>query len=343
MVTLKEIARSCGCSIATVSKALNDMPDIGQATAVHIREVAAKMGYQPNAAARALKTNRSKVIGLLMFLRNESIWTHEYFGGIARSIQAEMDINGYNITPIDCRSIMDKYSCLDYCRARNYAGLILMSAGFPEKGLMELLDSDMPIVTVDYATQNRGAVLSDNVDGVRDLVRYIYDHGHRRIAFIHGDMTIVTKRRLASFYSTCEELGVDVPDEYVIPSVFHDTLASTEATQKLLSLKKPPTCILYPDDYSLIGGLNELSARGLRIPEDISIAGYDGIPLASVIKPSFTTVRQDCDGIGKNAAAMLLNAIDKPRSFIPSHMTLKSYLVRGETVGDVNPRELTGV
>lgn len=336
MVTLKEIAAQCGCSVATVSKALNKMPDISAKTARRICDMAMEMGYLPNAAARTLKTSRSRTIGLLLFLRGESVWTHDYFAEIAASIQTVMGESGYDITPINCdgASVMGSY--LDYCRYRSYDGIIVMSAGFTEKYLLELIDSEIPLVTIDYAFHHRGAVLSDNVQGMRDLVRYVHAKGHRRIAFIHGEDTSVTRNRLASFYTTAEELNVSVPDEYVRPAFYHDPDSSARATRRLLELPQRPTCILYPDDYSYVGGMNELLNQGMRIPEDISVAGYDGIRLAEILRPRLTTLRQDSEGIGRHAARMLLKAIEKPRSFISQHVTLPGRIMEGETVGSID-------
>ena len=99
MVTLKDISVKCKCSVATVSKALNGMPDIGEETARHIRQVATRMGYTPNAAARTLKTNRSQTIGLLMCQRDENIWTHDFFSRVAAGIQEVMEGSGYDVTP----------------------------------------------------------------------------------------------------------------------------------------------------------------------------------------------------------------------------------------------------
>ena len=337
MVTLKEIAKRCDCSVATVSKALNGMSDISVSMAAKVKQVADELGYWPNAAARTLKTNRSKTIGLLMFLKNETVWTHEYFGSIANAIQNEMEQMDYDVTPIKAESAILRNGYLTYCRYRNYDGVIVMSAGFTEDSLMDLINSDIPLVTIDYAVYNRGAILSDNVKGVKELVHYLYDMGHRRIANIHGEDTYVTRTRLASFYSACEECALAIPDRYMIPSVYHDPKLSEQATYTLLDMPEPPTAILYPDDLSMIGGLNALRARHLHVPTDMSIVGYDCIPLATYWSPRFTTVRQDGEGIGREAAKMLLRAIEKPKTFIPQHMVLPSTLITGGTVKDINP------
>lgn len=336
MVTLKEIAAYCGCSVATVSKALNDMPDISQATAAKVREMALQLGYLPNAAARTLKTNRSRTIGLLCFLRHESVWTHEYFAKIAASIQCVMEENGYDVTPINCSNPHAVGSYLDYCRYRSYDGVIVMSADFMEERTLELVNSEIPLVTIDYAFHHRSAALSDNAQGMSDLVRYVYDQGHRRIALIHGEETGVTNNRVASFYATCEKLGLSIADEYVKTAYYHNPESAAVATRALLDLPVRPTCILYPDDYSYIGGLNELLGMCLRVPEDISAAGYDGIRMAELLRPRLTTLQQDSEGIGSHAAKMLLEAIEKPRNYFPRHILLPGRVLKGETVKNIN-------
>jgi LacI family transcriptional regulator len=332
MVTLKDVAQRCGVSVASVSKALNNMPDISPATAKRIRNMAKELGYYPNVAARALKTSRSKMIGILFFLRDINVWTHEYFSKIISSVQVHAERSGYDITIINCDGVSIMGSYLAYCKYRNYDGVIIMSAHFTEPTLMELVNSDIPVVTIDYLFNHRGAVISDNVQGMRDLVHYIVSRGHRRIAYIHGEDTMVTKNRIASFYRTCEELGVEVPPEYVKEAQYHDPESSALATCELLALRKRPTCILYPDDFSYIGGMNELEKQGLSIPDDISVAGYDGIYLTQVLHPKLTTLEQDADGIGSQVAHMLLKAIEKPKSFIPKHVVLPGVVRAGESV-----------
>lgn len=332
MITLKDIAQRCGVSVASASKALNNMPDISPATAARIRDTAKELGYYPNVAARTLKTSHSKTIGILVVLKDGIVWTHEYFSKIIGSIQLQAEKSGYDITIINCdgASIMGSY--LAYCKYRSYDGVIIVSAHFSEQMLVELVNSDLPLVTVDYVFNHRGAVISDNEQGMRDLVRYVSEQGHRRIAYIHGEDTVVTRNRIASFYRTCEELGIEVPPEYVKAAEYHDPKSSAAATRELLELRKRPTCILYPDDFSYIGGMNELERQGLSVPEDMSVAGYDGIYLAEVLHPRLTTLEQDTEGIGTHVARMLIKAIEKPKSFIPRHVVLPGTLRPGESV-----------
>jgi len=335
VTTLKEIAARCGCSVATVSKALNAMPDISPETAKRIRAIADEMGYIPNAAARTLKTNRSHTIALLLFLRDESVWKHDYFARVAEGVQSVTERAGYDITPVTCSlpGMAGRY--VDYCRHRGYDGVIVMSGFFNGAELMELINSEIPLVTIDYAFHHRGAVLSDNASGINDLMEFIYGRGHRRIAYIYGEDSSVSQTRLAAFYNACQKHSLTVPDAYVKRALYRDHASSAQATRELLSLREPPTCILYPDDYACIGGVHEIQSMGLRVPQDVSVVGYDGIPLADLIRPRLSTLRQDAEGVGQNAGRLILKAIESPKAFIPQHIMLPGRVVEGETVRDL--------
>ncbi len=332
MVTLKDISAKCKCSVATVSKALNGMPDIGEETARHIRQVATQMGYTPNAAARTLKTNRSQTIGLLMCQRDENIWTHDFFSRVAAGIQEVMEGSGYDVTPINSLRLHTAGELLQYCVYRRYDGIIIMSAGFRQEEMREILESKLPMISIENTFPGRGAVLSDNMQGTGELVRLAYEKGHRKIAFIHGEDTSVTRTRLQSFRAVCSELELSIPEAYLRPALYHDRKSAAREAKALLALEETPTCILFQDDYSCIGGLDLLRRDGVTLPENLSYAGYDGIKLAQLFTPRLTTYRQDISVMGQEAARMLLEAIEKPQDFLPRYVTIPGRLVEGESV-----------
>ena len=177
------------------------------------------------------------------------------------------------------------------------------------------------------------AVLSDNVSGVSTLVRHVHGLGHRKIAFLHGERTSVTGSRLEGFHQACRELGLEIPEEYIIECVYHDPDRCAEATRQLLSLPDRPTCILFPDDFSYLGGMNALLEAGLRIPEDISAVGYDGIHLAQVL--GLTTYSQNARTLGKTAAQKLINLIERPAATTPEQLLIQGSLVEGRSVRDI--------
>ena len=332
MVTIRMIAKECGCSTATVSKALNGAPDVSAETAERIRKTAAEMGYMPNAAARALKTSRSYNFGVLYEDNSNSGLTHEFFSRMLNAFKHRAQELGYDISFISDRLGGREISYTEHARYRNCDGVLILNVDFTKPGVQELATSGIPLVSIDYQLENCGCVQSDNVQGMRDLVTHIYEMGHRKIAFIHGEDTAVTRIRIASFYRTCRELGLEVPEEYVTGSLYHDSSASAAATKQLLALKNRPSCIIYPDDISYIGGWNELEKQGLTVPEGISAAGYDGIHFSQLLRPKLTTLRQDADLMGASAADELARAVEEGKLYIPGRILVPGKLLPGETV-----------
>lgn len=332
MVTIKQIAEACGVSTASVSKALNGAPDIGAETTERVRAKARELGYFPNAAARALKTKHSHNIGVLYTDGTNSGLTHEFFSLILNSFKVEAEKLGYDVTFISRNIGSTSMSYLEHCRYRNCDGVMIACVEFTDPSVAELVSSGIPAVTIDYVFDHCGAILSDNVQSMRDLVLHVHGKGHRKIALIHGEDTAVTRFRLASFHRTCEQLGLRIPDEYVVQGRYHDPRVSGLATRQLLALKNRPTCIMFPDDFSYIGGMNEIERHGLSVPDDISVTGYDGIYLSRVLRPKLTTLKQDSDAIGIQAARALVSAVDNPKTYIPQRIVVPGIVWEGDTV-----------
>lgn len=333
MVSMKDIALRCGVSVATVSKALNGQRDIGEETRSRIEQAAKEMGYMTNAAARALKTNRTYHLGVLFVDERRSGLGHEYFSTMLESFKVEAESRGYDITFINHNVGGKRSTYLQHCRYRSVDGVIIACVDFTDEQVRELVDSGIPLVTIDHVFDNRLAVLSDNVNGLEALVHYIYERGHRKIAFLHGENTAVTRRRLTGFHRACEELGLEIPEAYIRECVYHDPNRCAEATRELLELPERPTCIIFPDDFSYIGGLRVLNEYGLRIPEDISTAGYDGIHLAKVL--NLTTYSQNTEQIGKTAADLLIRLIEHPKTTEIDRVMISGSLLQGTSVKDI--------
>ena len=345
MASLKDIAARCGVSVATVSKALNNHRDIGEKTKENIRQVAKEMGYFPNSAAQALKTNRTYNIGVLFVDEAMSGLTHDYFSHVLDSFKKTAEQQGYDITFINCcKTRKNKMSYLDHARYRGFDGVVIACIEFTDPDVQELIDSEIPVVTIDHLFSNRIAIMSDNVTGMSDLLTYIYERGHRKIAYIYGESSAksasVTQARVSSFYRTAEKLGLTIPDEYMLESNYRSTTASYKATNYMLDLPNRPTCILYPDDFAAFGGIKAIKERGLKIPDDISIAGYDGIPITRRVSPKLTTLRQDSTAIGAKAAEALISLIEKPKATVIEPISVGGELYEGETVSDINSKTI---
>lgn len=332
MVSIKDIAAACGVSPATVSKALRDRSDISMAKKAYIKQKADELGYFPNAAARALKTNRSMNLGVLYEDEAGFGLKHEYFSGVLQGFKTQAESLGYDITFINTNR--EEMSYLEHCRYRNLDGVAIVCAGFSDPEVIELMNDGLPVVTVDYVYHSCTAVSSDNVQGIAELLRYIIGMGHRRIAYVHGQShSYVTKERLTAFYQVMAEHEIEAPEEYIRPAVYLEPVAAERRTRELLGLQTPPTCILYPDDTALIGGMNAINDLGLKIPEDISIAGYDGTRLSQLLHPTLTTIRQDTDRIGREAAGHLIGMIEKPKTTLVERIAVGGILIQGQSVG----------
>jgi len=337
MVKIKDIAVKCGVSTATVSKALHNSKELREETIAFICKTAKDMGYIPNASARSLKLKKTYSIGILFVDATSSGLRHEYFSSILDSLKNEAESRGYDITFISRNITNSNMTYLEHARYRNVDGVVIASVDFKDKQVIELVNSEIPTVTIDYVYNNSTAIMSDNADGLAKLVKYAANRGHKRIAFIHGEMTDVTNKRLAGFYKAMKEIEIKVRPSYVLKATYHDPKASGQATKRLLnSGEEIPTLIIYPDDVSLIGGQTAIQQCGYKIPDDISVMGYDGVNISRILRPIVTTYVQNSDELGRLAVVNLIDRIENPTTFTPKIVFVEGMIQDGETVKDIH-------
>lgn len=332
MVTLKDIARECNVSFSTVSKALKNSPEISVEKTKFIQEKAEKMGYHPNIAAQTLRTNRTYDIGVIFEDKTGSGFQHQYFATVISGIQKIAQEKGYEMTFIG-RSSSSDFDYYTHARGRNYDGIAILSCDFKSASIKKLVQSEIPTVTLDYFyDKNHTTIMSDYEKGIEELLEYVIANGHKKIAMIHGEDTLVTNQRIKAFKKICENHNLSIPDDYFAEGLYHDPFTSAEATNVLLSLPNPPTCIFYPDDYAALGGIRELNSRGLKPGKDISIVGYDGIMLTSMMIPPLTTYEQSGLQIGEMMAEHLIANIEKVDVYKPKKILVNGRLLKGETI-----------
>ena len=335
-ITIRELSKRCGLSISTVSKALNGYSDISEETRNRVIQEAKNIGYYPNVHARALKTKRSYNLGVLFSDDNQSGLTHPFFSHVLESFKKEAERCGYDVTFISHNIGENQMTYLEHCHYREVDGVCIACINFLEPEIAQLINSDLHVVTIDHLFSNRTCIQSDNMDGIRQLVTYIHGRGHRKIANIHGKRSAVTDTRLGSFHRVLEELKVSVPDEYVLECEYNQPESVYQAAKRLLKLKDRPTCIMVSDDYAVLGAYRAIGSAGLSIPEDISVAGYDGIPMMQMIKPCLTTIQQDTARLGQEAARELVKLVENPKTAIPEIVRIPCSLVEGETVAAIH-------
>ncbi|MCI2111138.1 MAG: LacI family transcriptional regulator [Bacilli bacterium] len=332
MATIKEIAYKCKVSTATVSKALHNSKELPASTIERVRRAAEKMGYVPNASARALINKKSRLIGVLFVDNTDWGMKHEFFSSILEAIRVEAEKQDYSFCFLSHNLNREKpMSYLESARYRGLDGVVIVSADFKSKEIISLVDSEIPCVTIDYVFNNSTAIMSNNFDGLKSLTEYLISLGHKRIAFLHGEETDVTKKRLAGYVSALTEAGLPVDRSIVIPAIYHDPKTSGRITYDLMSKPDRPTCLIYPDDVSMIGGISAIGKAGLRIPDDVSVAGFDGVNLSRIMRPVFTTFVQPANELGRLSAQKLIARIENPATFIPEVITLNGVVQKGGT------------
>ncbi|MGN1367436.1 MAG: LacI family DNA-binding transcriptional regulator [Aristaeellaceae bacterium] len=334
-VTIKDVAAKCGLSISTVSKAFNNYADISAATREVVQRAAKEIGYYPNAVARTLKTNRSFNLGVLFQEEQGTGLTHPFFALVLQAFKTESEKHGYDITFINHNIGWNGMTYLEHCRYRNVDGVCVVCASFYAPEVIALVESDIPVVTIDHAFSNRSCVLSQNTEGMRTLVEYAASLGHRRIAYVYGQKASVTEKRITGYCRGLEASGIEVRPAYLLEAVYDSPEAGAAAVRKLMALPEPPTCILLPDDQAAMGALDAAAELGLRVPEDLSIAGFDESRIAALTRPRLTTVAQDAEAMGRQAARYLIEQVEKPRTTESETGLIPTRLVRGESIGPV--------
>lgn len=224
---------------------------------------------------------------------------------------------------------------LEQVREEGYAGVFVPCTHYGEPEVVELFESGVPVAAIDYPEEGVISVKSDNKGGMTELVEYIISMNHKAIAYITGEDCVVTKTRLSAFLRCTKKAGIEIPAEFIKQGRYRDMNMATFLTEELMRLPETPSCIIYPDDYSAVGGLNVLRARGFEIPSDISVAGFDGNAIMAQYEPRITTVFQDKMGMGKTAAMKLMDWIENPGYKPEKPVLVNTDFQKGRSVGKV--------
>lgn len=333
-VSIRDLALKCGLSVSAVSKALNHYPDISKETRAFVLKTAKEIGYFPSASARTLKTNRSRNVGVLFEPNSPSGMTHPFFSSLLESFKTEVESKGYDLTFIN-RNLQSGMSYLEHCRYRNVDGAALICTDFENEDVLTLVNSDIPTVIIDNPMENQPCILSENRTGMYALTRYAISLGHKKIAYVHGEICFVTDERIAGYTKALTDSGIEVKSEYLIPSAFDNPKKAQEAFKAVMRLSDPPTCILMSDDTTAITAIQLAKDMHFSVPGDISIGGYDGVRLSLMFSPVLSTIKQDTFTMGKTAADELIRLIETPSSVSGKTITVPGILVAGESIGRI--------
>ena len=329
MATIRDVAREAGVSIATISRLFNGSARVSDDTSRRVREVAERMGYWPNGAARSLITKRTHALGVLL----PDLYG-DFFSEVIRGIDLTARREGFHLVVSSSHADAGELlAALQTMRGR-IDGLIAMAPDLESPSAFEQSARQFPIVLINpgFDSAACASVATDNLSGARDVVRHLARLGHREIAFIAGPETNRdAAQRLQGYRSALRELGLHASPGLEARGTF--TESSGDAAARDLFARVPrPTAVFAANDSMAVGAMNALRTLGLRVPEDVAVAGFDDIAIASYISPRLTTVRVEASHLGERAAELLMEAVRRrSESPVAAHEVLPTSLVVRES------------
>lgn len=329
MVSTKDVARVAGVSVSTVSHVVNETRFVAPQTKQNVQEAIRELGYQPSSLARALKSNRTKAIGMLV-----ASSTNPFFAEVVRGVEEGCYRSGYSL--ILCNSGEQpgrQSSYLDTLRQKRVGGLVVMTVNRGPK-FQQTLGSfvDLPKVVLDSKPfPNACAIGDDSVLGGRLATEYLIERGLKRIGCLTGPKDhSLSRERLSGFKAAMHDAGLEIVPDWIVATEL-TAFGGYNATTQMLDTAERPQAVFAFNDLMAMGAYRAVMERGLSIPDDISIVGYDDLEIASYMFPSLTTIRQPSFDLGLEAAEILIRNLET-KAEIPSVIHLTPELVIRDSV-----------
>ena len=314
---IRTIARAANVSIATVSRTINNVPTVNPKIAKRVWEVIDELDYFPNTQARALVSGRSRLFGLIV-----SEITNPFFPELIQGFEDIAVEHGYEILVSSTNYDPKRMShCIRRMLERKVEGVAVMTFGIEEPLLDQLAKRKVPLVFIDVGPKRPGISLLkvDYQHGIRQAVQHLAALGHRNIAFITGPATLHSAQsRLNAFTSSLKECGITPNPTWIIEGN-HTMEGGIAATARLLdeNAKKMPTAVMCSNDMTAIGVLHKLYRAGLRVPDDLSVIGFDDIRITEVTIPPLTTVQMSRFDLARAAVTALRAHVENSADFTP--------------------------
>ena len=315
--------------MATVSRVMNNSGPVNDATRQRILKAATTLNYVPNSAARSLIMARTSTIGVLL-----PDMYGEFFSEVIRGVDLMARQRGYHLLVSSSHYERQDIDAAMRAMRGRVDGLIVMSPDLNAESLEQNLPSTLPAVLLNCAAHGSAFDLVgiDNRGGAAAMVRHLQKLGHRRIAVIKGaPRNFDSHERLESYRELLRGVGSYVP-EYEVGGAFTEQ-SGYEATRRILALPERPTAIFAFNDAMAVGALSALQEAGIRVPEQMSVGGFDDIPMARYLNPPLTSVNVPISEIGAEAMARLLEAVRLHNTHTRSQRTLKTTLVVRRSTG----------
>ena len=335
-VTLNDVAKVAGVSASTISRALKDDPRISLEVIQKVKKISSELGYVPNITARSLKTGRSQIIGLLVRDIND-----EWSAAVIPAVEKECSNFKYALLLSNSDSDLNREQYyLNVLKQRNVEGvLILTPLSSDQESYLKIAD-EIPMVLVDtYLSEPKlNAITVDHELGSYISTSHLLDLGHRETAFISGPLNISPSRQYRhGYYRALSERGILDDKRLFVEEKRIDVEHGYRAMQKILEKYPGITAVATGSDLMAAGAMKAVKDGGLAIPDDISIVGYDDIPMSSFLSPALTTIRQDRGVLGRLAVEMLMGVIEG-NSINPKQITIPPEFVLRESTSQPKKR-----
>jgi LacI family transcriptional regulator len=329
-ITIKDIARVAHLTPSSVSRALNNHPRISQGTKEKVLALAQKMGYSPNLFARGLVKKKTNLVGLLVYdFRNP------FYAELTRSIQDTAQDLGFWVIQASTDDDQGKADVLiDSMIRMGVEGIIFASCKLRDKAVEKLIKDGFPVVLVNRKLNKEigDYVVLDNTYGAYLLVNHLINQAYRRIAMISGPRSVSTSvDRYQGYVQALKDKGLKL-DKTIIKYGSFSPETGFKFTKQLMSRMNPPRAIFCGDDAIALGAMKALGQLGLRVPEDISVAGFDDAEISSHPLIKLTTVSQNLKKMGKLAARTLVDRIED-RQKAPQRILLEPHLIIRRSCG----------
>lgn len=325
MVTIIEIAQASKCSVSTVSKALNDYPDVSEKTKKKILKIAQDMGYVPNSTAQSLVRKKSNTIGIVYEIDHGL--RNQVFSEILSYFRAEIEKSGYDLMLLSNNSKRG-LDYLDHSRFKQVDGVVIIAAGHNQGAIQRMREANLPVVTIDPPLPlQTNAVYSHSKNGIYKAAKYLYQLGHRKIAYIQGDVyNYIGKSRLDGYLKFIAEQDLEpmwVKERHNVRYSLEDGFKTMQDIFEKYGL---PDGVVVSSDLMAIGAIQFLKNSGFDVPRDCSVIGFDNMPFCDIIEPKLTTMKQDFELIGTQACQVLLKMIDS-KTIESENIVLETQLV----------------
>jgi LacI family transcriptional regulator len=319
MATQSEVAKKAGVSFITVSRVINNKGNVREETRERVLEAIKELNYYPNSLGRGLNSNKVDTIGIMIAtLIGVNIHSTQFYNELMSGIEGTCIFNSYDILI----STQKKYPGVEYDYLKLYFerkidGIIMVSPDISDLQLKQIESDKIPCVIINSRADNYriSYIDVDNRGAVNKVGDYLIQNGHRKIAFLKGiENNHNAEDRLAGFYDVIKKYNLDIPDSWILEGDF-TVEGGRRAIHTLMAQDNPPTVLICANDQMALGVMAEAKNIGLKIPDDLSLIGFDGIEAHRYTTPILATMRQPLTEMGAIAAEILFEQLKDPNSY----------------------------